>query len=229
MRTKLTFGKTLDFYSLSGRVVSTNKSFETRMQAQTTVSSGGGNIYGSNGNISGHIAPTHHTTTVNSQTIEHQEIFLEDAAGQQHALKLWDWGVSCAPGHELTLVWAVPLGMGSGPYLHIKNHTTRKDYRQNQQIEDLSTDKNFAKWLLMNGALFSVVIVPGIAWYKFGWFAALIVAIAWTWFIKMKVITAKNFGDHPTDLKTIRNAIDAQLQAAEPTALVQQSIRSEGT
>lgn len=229
MRVTLSLGKTLEFHSLTGRVVSANKSFETRMQANTTVSSGGANIHGTNGNISGYVAPTRHTTTVNSQTVEHQEIFLEDASGQQHAIKLWDWSVSCAPGHELSLIWAIPVGMSSGPYLHIKNHTTRQDYRPNHLIENLIITPSLIKWLLFKGAALSIVLVPVIAWIALGWFKALIIGGAWIWLVKYKLITVKRFGDPQADIRAINNTIDAELQAVESNLVAHTPLRCEAT
>lgn len=215
MSISLTNGKRLDFYTLTGRVMSANKNYESRMQANTTVSSRGGTIHGSNGYVSGYIAPSHHNVSVNSETIEHQEIFLEDEHGQQHAIQIRNWGVSCAPGHEMTFVWAVVLGQSSGPYLHITNHTTRQEYRSEQSIINLVQTKNYQLW---NPFLLSMVVVPGIVWFNYGmWVGLLSMVVYWgVWFAPTPHLVERVFGDAQTDYADVKRVIDALLQEAVP-------------
>ncbi len=104
-------GRTYEVHATSGRVAAANKQLETRVSG----GGGGGMTYQGTGfNNSVHIS---------SQTVTHDQIFLVDQQGQERALKLQDWDVTCREGNELTAVWLIRKGKPNGPYVAIRNDT----------------------------------------------------------------------------------------------------------
>ncbi|MDP1539171.1 MAG: hypothetical protein Q8L72_00755 [Moraxellaceae bacterium] len=201
----LTNGKVLEFFTLTGTVVSASKNFESQLSAETSVVSGGGMISGSHGNIHGYIEPSRHNVSINSKTVEHQEIVIEDAHGVHHAVRIWDWGITCIPGHALTLLWAVPQGQQTGPYLYIKNNSTRQEKLSENAIKLLAQNKN--KELIVP-FLLSLAIVPGIVWYNLGSFLGMVSAVAyWASSFKFELMT-KFFGHIDKDFQSINNEIN---------------------
>lgn len=105
-------GTSYEHYAITGTVTGASKHLETR------VSGGGGGGYSYQGTGSSYTAP------VTSRTVTHDQIFLDDGSGKEHALKLQDWDIATREGHRLTAVWLVKRGKSSGPYVAIRNHTT---------------------------------------------------------------------------------------------------------
>lgn len=105
-------GKPYDRYHITGEVTGASKHLETQ------VSGGGGGGYSYQGTGSSYTAP------VTSRTVTHDQIFVSNGDGKEHALRLQDWDVATRPGHRLTAVWLVRRGKSSGPYVAIRNHTT---------------------------------------------------------------------------------------------------------
>lgn len=129
-------GKVYEHYALTGRVAGASKHLETR------ISGGGGGGYSYQGTGYSSTAP------VTSQTITHDQIFLADGSGKEHALKLQNWDLATREGHELTAVWLIRKGKNNGPYVAIRNHTT----------DDLQyNDAELAKLHRPAWALFSLV------------------------------------------------------------------------
>jgi len=208
MAITLTNGKTLNFYTLTGRVISANKNLESRVHHSSQVSS--------NGSIhQGYAPPMHHTVSVNSQTIEHQEIFIEDEQGQQHAIKIHNWGVSCVEGNVLTFVTGEAVGRGESPYLHIANHTTRTDYRPEILIQHMCATKNY---FFYKPFVLSLVGVPFLAFVGLGpWLGAVATAGYWAlWLAPRKPpkvrLANRVFGDHEADKKSLHTALDNVMQ-----------------
>ncbi len=129
-------GKVYEHYWVTGKVAGASKHLETR------ISGGGGGGYSYQGTGFSSSAP------VTSQTITHDQVFLADGNGREHALKLQNWDLATREGHELTAVWVVRKGKSSGPYLAIRNHTT-DDTQYN--------DSELAKLHRPTWALFSLV------------------------------------------------------------------------
>jgi hypothetical protein len=104
-------GTTFQVHALTGRVASTNKQLETR------VSGGGGGGMMHQG--SGYSSAVHITST----TVTHDQIFLVDDAGSEHALRLQNWDIACREGNQMTAVWLIKKGKTSGNYVAIRNHS----------------------------------------------------------------------------------------------------------
>ena len=104
-------GKTYQVHATTGRVAAANKQLETRISG----GGGGGSSYGG----TGYTAPV----SISSQTVTHDQIFLVDGNGREHALKLQNWDVTCREGNELTAVWMIRKGKERGPYVAIRNET----------------------------------------------------------------------------------------------------------
>lgn len=105
-------GKAYERYHVTGRVTGASKHLETQ------VSGGGGGGYSYQGTGSSYVAP------ITSRTVTHDQVFVADESGKEHALKLQNWDLATREGHELTAVWLVKRGKSSGPYVAIRNHTT---------------------------------------------------------------------------------------------------------
>jgi hypothetical protein len=104
-------GKPFELHAVTGRVAGATKQLETR------VSGGGGGGYTHNG------TGFNNAVHISSTTITHDQIFVVDPSGQEHALRLQNWNIACREGHELTAVWLIRKGKNSGPYVAIRNAT----------------------------------------------------------------------------------------------------------
>ena len=104
-------GKTFEVHAVTGRVASASKQLETRVSG----GGGGGMTYQGTGfNNAVHITST---------TVTHDQIFLVDDGGREHALRLQNWDVACREGNELTAVWLIRKGKSAGPYVAVRNRT----------------------------------------------------------------------------------------------------------
>jgi len=208
MAITLTNGKTLNFYTLTGRVISANRSLESRIHHSSQVSS--------NGSIrEGYTPPMHHSVSVNSETIDHQEIFIEDEQGQQHAINIHNWSVSCAGGNVLTFVTGEAVGRGESLYLQITNHTTRRDYRPEILIQHMCATKNY---FFHKPFVLSLAVVPFFAFGLLGlWLGAIASAGYWALWLaprkppKVRLVN-RVFGDHEEDKRSLHTALDNVMQ-----------------
>jgi hypothetical protein len=104
-------GRPFELHAVHGKVAAANKQLETRVHG------GGGGGYAHGG--SGYTNAVH----ISSTTVTHDQIFVVDGAGREHALRLQDWNIACREGHELTAVWLIRKGKNNGPYVAIRNGT----------------------------------------------------------------------------------------------------------
>lgn len=109
-------GKVYTLYSVTGKVVATNKNMETR------VSGGGGGGYTHQG--TGFSSPV----TVTSTTTIHDQIFLVDDTGREHSFQLQDFNVACREGNVLKVIWAVKKGKDKGDYIIVQNNSTGQSF-----------------------------------------------------------------------------------------------------
>lgn len=120
MQTFNASGKEIALHYVTGSVLSElNKNRETR------VSGGGGQ-----NNTAVHIRST---TTV------HDQFFLKDDTGKEHAFQLTDFNLACREGHQLKVVWAIAKGKANGPYVAVQNFTTGDYFFQDKRLKDLLT------------------------------------------------------------------------------------------
>ena len=129
-KTAIVNGQQFSFEATTGKVLNTSKNLETVVQS--SVSGGGGRL--SEG--SGRIRPVE--VSVSSTTIVHDQLFLEDAQGREHAFQLQGFDVACREGHELSLVFALRAGATQGPYVAVINHSTRQKFYNEAVLHRLS-------------------------------------------------------------------------------------------
>lgn len=116
MQTLTLNNKNYELQSTTGKVLSSGKNMETK------VSGGGGGGYTNRG--SGYTAPV----SITSKTTVHDQFFLEDANGKEHAFQLSDFNLACRDGNILTVVAAINIKKDNGPYISVINHSTDKVY-----------------------------------------------------------------------------------------------------
>lgn len=98
-----------------------------------------------------------YSTPVNlsSATVVHDQLFLIDGKGQEHALKLRDWDVACRTGHRMTLIWKAKkthnpnlyfeltdMNNTRERYMAVHNHTTNST-QYNEYLIKKMTRPNF--------------------------------------------------------------------------------------
>ena len=106
---QITVGKCqFELYWFTGKVLSVMKNLETRVHG------GGGGGQGS-----GYSAPVSSTTTV------HDQLFLAAKDGAERAFQLQDFDVACRESNQVTVLWAMKAGMGTGKYVLVYNQTTQ--------------------------------------------------------------------------------------------------------
>lgn len=115
--------KTYEVHSVTGKVAAANKQLETKVHG------GGGGGYTNQG--SGYTAPV----TISSTTITHDDIYLVDTNGKEHAIRLQNWDVACREGHELDAVWLIKKGKNEGPYVALRNKTLNQTNWNNKVLE----------------------------------------------------------------------------------------------
>lgn len=118
-------GHTYRLQSTTGKVLNASKNMETIVRG----GGGGGATYKGTGGT----APVH----ISSTTIVHDQFFLEDTNGQEHSFQLSGFDLACREGNVLTVAWAIKQGRDKGPYVAITNHTTQKNYFNNDAIRSL--------------------------------------------------------------------------------------------
>jgi len=158
--------KPVNLYWTAGKVAETGKNMET------IVRGGGGGGYTYNG--SGSTAPV----TITSQTVVHDQIFLIDRQGREHAFQLQGFNIACRADNDLVIIWAIKEGKKTGPYIIAYNYTTRNAF-----YDDASLTKLFrypVYYLL--GAMLACFILGRFA----GFFYFLIFAAPFVWLFMAK-------------------------------------------
>lgn len=113
-------GKVWRHHFVTGTVANAVKQLETK------VSGGGGGGYSHQG--TGYTAPVQ----ISSTTTTHDNIFLVDGAGKEHAIRLQNWDLSVRETHQLTAIWLTKGNGKGGPYVAIHNATLGEtDYNEN--------------------------------------------------------------------------------------------------
>ncbi|HVU58250.1 MAG TPA: hypothetical protein VHD83_24485 [Puia sp.] len=115
MRTINTCNKEYELYWVTGQVLESGKNMETRVHGS------GGGSYGN-----GYTAPVN----VSSTTIVHDQLFVMDKQGKEHAFQLQDFHLACRDGNEVTVLWAIRKGKKTGPYFVVHNRTTSQTFYQ---------------------------------------------------------------------------------------------------
>jgi hypothetical protein len=159
---KITAGaKQYDLYWTFGKVEETGKNLETKVSG----SGGGGATFKGYGGT----APV----SITSTTTVHDQIFLVDNSGNEHAYQLQDMNVACRTSNQLSVIWAIKEGQKTGPYIAVFNHTTNQPFFQDKALSGMFRRNG---WLVLaavlvalylgtySGIFYLVAVVLPIAW-----------------------------------------------------------------
>ena len=155
-------GKSLEAYTISGRVANTTKHLETRVHG------GGGGGQSFNG--TGFSAPVH----VSSTTTTHDQIFLVDASGAEHVLRLQNWDIACRESNEMMATWMTRKGGQKGPWVAIRNISTGSTDYNDSELGRLARPKLLLLALLLpflmrfSGLSIMLVVIALAAYYFLG-------------------------------------------------------------
>lgn len=143
-------GKRYEVRQFAGKVMQANKHLETQVQG----GGGGGFTYQGTGGSG--------AVSIRSTTVTHDDVFLQNAQGREHVLRLKDWNVACREGHEMRAVWLHRDGKDSEDYLLIQNLTTSATHWAHQPFV-----KMFGlfepMWLWMSLSWLPVIVMWGIS------------------------------------------------------------------
>lgn len=124
-------GKEVNLVPTTGKVLNANKNMETKVSG-----SGGG---GSTFRGTGYNAPV----TIKSTTTVHDQFFLEDKEGREHAFQLTDFDLACRDGNTVTVLSAFKQEKKTGHFIVVVNHSTGKTYYNEKSLQKIS-----APWLI---------------------------------------------------------------------------------
>ena len=142
-------GKTCQLHYFTGKVLSSTKQKETQIHSRS---------YGTQANSQVHVGST---------TVDHHEFFLADSAGKESAFKMVDFDFPCREGNTLSVVWAIPEGQQSGPYVEVRNHNTGE--RHLIDPKRIATWFRKPMWMIWGIALGAAIVLVFIS----GWLALL--------------------------------------------------------
>lgn len=131
--------------SVTGQVLATTKSMETSVQG--SVSGGGGRLREGSGKVHGV------DLQLVSTTIVHDQFFLADEAGREHAFQLQGFNVACREGNSLTVVSALAPGQARGPYVAVHNNTTQTRFVNESALRTLCSPSLLRYLLVCLGAM----------------------------------------------------------------------------
>lgn len=156
-------GRTFDLHHVTGKVLDTN----TRAETEVHGSGGGGGGFSYQGTGASSSAPIRITST----TTRYTKIFLLDREQREHALQLVNFDVHCRAGNGLSVVWAIQVGKGEGPYIVAYNHSTREMEFNVEALAKLCTPKAISLAAGFGGALVLGIVL------HFGAFSLLLAAL----------------------------------------------------
>lgn len=131
MKTLKINGTEYTFQPTTGKVLSTNKNLETKVSGH----GGGGGTFRGTGFTN--------SVKITSKTTVHDQIFIEDSNGTEHAYQLQDFDVSCREGNQLTILAAFKLNKNSGYNFAAINHTTRKTFYSEKNLQKIASPNIF--------------------------------------------------------------------------------------
>ncbi len=131
-------GKPTVLWYFTGKVLSSQKQKETQISSQS---------YGTQGNSQVHVS---------SSTVDHHEFFLADESGKEESFKMIDFDFPCRQGQTMSVVWGVPEGAGSGPFLHVRNHNTEESHQINPNY--IATTFRKPGWMIWGSGLGLVIV-----------------------------------------------------------------------
>ena len=144
-RTIVVNNKSYRLETVTGKVLAPTKSMQTTVQA--SASGGGGRLHHGSGKVQ------EVDLTVTSTTIVHDQFFLQDNAGREHAFQLQGFNVACREGNVLSVVAAFTPGQPRGPYVAVYNGTTQTRFYNEQAIKALCRPSSLLYFLGCLGAM----------------------------------------------------------------------------
>ena len=144
---------------------------DTTRQQKVQGGGGGGGAYRGTGVT----APV----TITSTTTTHDEIYVTDDDGKEHALRLQNWDLSIRESHRVTAVWLIRKGKKSGGYVAIHNHTLEQTDHDEKGLAKLYRNL----WIALGSVAF-FLIFPIIGWgLKF---ILMVAGLAFWWYQGIK-------------------------------------------
>lgn len=113
--------KKLEFWSLTGEVLGSNKYSKT--QVWSSGGGGGGYVHPQHGGTINVSAPQ-----VHSRSITHHEFWIKTPDGGEHSIQLVDSDIPLREGQKVTLISCGRKGKGSAYYTILVNHSARKHW-----------------------------------------------------------------------------------------------------
>jgi hypothetical protein len=168
-------GRVLEFANVTGKVVGTSKNMETIVS----------------GSVSG--GPNTASAQITSTTVIHDQIFLVDANGLEHAFQLTGMNVAAREGNELTITSVMKPGKDQVGYVAAINRATGIAYYNTGQIQSLQWPPASHMLISIGGVSFSAMLLGA------GWIAALILGTLLGFFAFMlygglaSLVAAKKF------------------------------------
>lgn len=141
--------KMYTLHAITGRVVGAEKSSTTEIIG----SGGGGGGYSHGGHGSSHT----NSVNIRSETTIHDNLFLIDTNGVEHAFKLSDIDVSCRNGNDVTILSMEKKGKGKTKDFAALNHNTRKSHYSYSHLM-----KPYQNWF--TAVLCSIGVYVAIVW-----------------------------------------------------------------
>ena len=123
-------------------------------------------------------------TSTSSSTVDHHELFLRDASGQEAAYNLIDLDVPVREGNTVTVVWVMPENAKSGPYVQVRNHNTG----DSNQIEA----KRLLPWFFKKKLMWMITIGGAIVGFIISWVIGLVMLFAPYLYFKYRTLKAIN-------------------------------------
>ncbi|MCM2680716.1 hypothetical protein [Echinimonas agarilytica] len=136
--------KEVEFWSITGEILSQNKYSETHVH-----SSGGGGYVGKDG---GHVSPPN----VHSNTITNHEFWIKKSDGSEKSIQLSGHDIPLRPGQRITIISAGMKGKDSGYYSVLVNHHANEHWFLNKAEalnKQLKIYQATGKSILIAGAL----------------------------------------------------------------------------
>ena len=99
----------------AGEVLHADRVFETHVS-----SSGGGGSVGPNG---GYV----HAPQLNSETTDHQTVFVRAEDGTEQSFEWRNWNLPVRPGSKVAVIWGAKRGEGNGSFLAARNFDTGEE------------------------------------------------------------------------------------------------------
>lgn len=123
--------KTIHLMPVSGKVLNASKNMETKVSG----SGGGGGSYRGTGYTN--------EVKISSQTIIHDQIFIQDTDGMEHSYQLIDFNLACREGNDISIIEAIKGKNQSGEPVGVMNHSTGKFYTSSSSIRKIASPSIF--------------------------------------------------------------------------------------